>query len=499
MSVPAATARYVIAADDKTKAAVSSALNGFRQMERGIRSTVSRMNLALGLIGGVTFKRAMQNVFNETAKGSKDFAFALDDVRKSARALLASKDGAPAAAAAMRELADVLKDPEVVAAADKITSFFIRGAAETVKFAVGVKTLREEIAQLKRERDALENQEGAGSRRNFIRGEPQFNTDRVGGLSRLDAAIAQLERQLAQREAAERANLRDAGFGIMLPRNIVEAGDRATDAISARTTRERLMRSFFESWEEALDTKGPAGDPEFWEQMRREADVAGIKAREGFFDQMDEAARDVGETLKQTGDDIEGVGNRMEAAMEEARASAVFVEEFQRSMFGNVSDLIFSAGSGWDDFADSAVNAFKRILADQATMQLFNFLAGMGEKSGGGGFFSFLGGLFGVGSGAGAAGESVGGLVGSFATGIKRVPYDNMPAFLHKDEAVLPASMNPFAGGRMRSASSSITVVQHNNFNNMRDVTDAKMAVYAKQISDVTIGRVRELQRKGEF
>jgi hypothetical protein len=495
MSTPAATARYVITADDKTKAAIASAQRGFTSMERGIRGTVSRMNLALGLIGGVTFKRALQNVFNETAKGSKEFASALDDVRKSARALLGSKDGAPAATEAMRELAAVLKDPEVVAAADAITSMFIRGAAGTVKFALGVKTLREEIEQLKREEEALEKQEGMGDRRTFIRGEPQFNIDRDEQLARVRAERARKERELAAQDVAARANLRDAGYGIMLPRNIVEAGDRATDELSARTARERMMKAYFDSWEEALDENGPAGDVKFWERMRAEADIAGIKSREAFFGRMHEAALDFGDTMKQTGDDIEGVGNRMEAAMEQARASSVFVEEFQRSMFSNVSGLIQSAGEGWDEFADSAINSFKRILADQATMQLFNWLAGMGNKSGGG---SWFGALFGGGGGAEAAGESVGGLVGSFATGIKRVPYDNMPALLHKDEAVLPKSMNPWAGGGMRSAP-TITVINQNTFQNMRDVTDAKMGVYAKQISDVTIGRIRELQRKGEF
>jgi hypothetical protein len=48
------------------------------------------------------------------------------------------------------------------------------------------------------------------------------------------------------------------------------------------------------------------------------------------------------------------------------------------------------------------------------------------------------------------------------ATGTNYVPYDGMPAILHKGEAVVPAEYNPSAGG---AASGQQPMVVHNVFN----------------------------------
>ncbi len=134
MSTPAATARYIIAADDKTKSAIASVNNGFKNMERGIKGTVSRINAAFGLLAGMALKRAFQDVFAETARGSREFASALDSVKSSARSLLSAKDGVPGATAALNELSETLQDPAVVAAADAITSSLITGFADVTSF-----------------------------------------------------------------------------------------------------------------------------------------------------------------------------------------------------------------------------------------------------------------------------------------------------------------------------------------------------------------------------
>lgn len=70
-------------------------------------------------------------------------------------------------------------------------------------------------------------------------------------------------------------------------------------------------------------------------------------------------------------------------------------KEFTRSMFQNFSDLFMSIGNGADDFASSMLNAFKRVLADRATLEFFELLSTLGgsltTKSGGKGFAGFIG------------------------------------------------------------------------------------------------------------
>lgn len=485
MSATAATARYVIAADDRTKSAIASAQQGFRSLESGVSAGIRRMNLALGILAGVGLKRAFQNVFTETAKNSKEFAGALEDVRSAARDLLSSKDGAPAATAAMQELAETLKDPAVVAAADAITSSLISGFARATTFiaeaTVGLQVLFGATS------DEVEN----------------LNHQ----IERIDATLANRRASLPGAAGLFAKQLRDEIERLQAERDAL----LALQATALDRGPESRGRTF------GFDTSLPGGLPGF---ELRDIDLAGeiSKALKEFqrleninpIDHLQEQLQDfvktlqsdikagISETAQRAADDVQGVANRVEAAMEKAKASAAIAEEFQRSMFNNVSDLIFSAGDGWDNFADRAIDSFKRILADQATLQLFNFLAGAGGKSGG--FGSFFSSLFGVGGGASGLG-----LADSFFaitkadTGIKRVPRDNQPFLLHKDEAVLPASMNPYAGGSMGTARAGVTVINNNTFNNVRDVSDAKLAVAGKQISDITIGRIRELQRQGQF
>lgn len=309
----------------------------------------------------------------------------------------------------------------------------------------------------------------------------------VLGPSEIESAIDKLEKRIERLRNPPEGGGRQRGRGTVLD---IAAGGPPGFAAPSNEHLLKLNR-YNRLWIEFTE------NVEYFESVEKtrfEAEVNRIDRRNELIEDLDRSIRGSTASSREAQQEIEGVANRMEAAFEKAAASAVFVEELQKSMFSNVSGLIASAGDGWDDFADSAISAFKRLLADQATLQLFNFLGvGSNSKSGFGSFFSAL---FGGASGLGLA-DSFFAIKAD--TGIKRVPRDNQPFLLHKDEAVLPASMNPWAGGGMRSAPAGITVINNNTFNNMRDVTDAKMAAYAKQTSDVTIGRIRELQRKGEF
>jgi hypothetical protein len=69
-------------------------------------------------------------------------------------------------------------------------------------------------------------------------------------------------------------------------------------------------------------------------------------------------------------------------------------DESARQFFTAISDVIYDMGSGMDDFAKSALDAFRRILANKLTEQLFELLAGVGGGGTSGGFLGAIGGFF---------------------------------------------------------------------------------------------------------
>lgn len=100
--------------------------------------------------------------------------------------------------------------------------------------------------------------------------------------------------------------------------------------------------------------------------------------------------------------------------------------------------------ASFSDFALSVVADIQRILVRQAL--LAPIAGGIGAMFGGGTVASITGSSF-----AGVAGFSL-------ATGTNYVPYDGMPATLHKGEAVVPAKYNPAAGGSGMGTTNNVTV-----------------------------------------
>jgi len=136
MGTPSATARYVIAADDKTASAIRSVLRGFRDMDRDVRNTVKTLNSVLGIFVGVQLTQAFRKVVDATASasgGASGFAKALQEVKTAAGDLMAAKSGLPEATRNLNELRDILKDPSVKSAADAITSALISGFTKAAK------------------------------------------------------------------------------------------------------------------------------------------------------------------------------------------------------------------------------------------------------------------------------------------------------------------------------------------------------------------------------
>ncbi len=137
MGTPSATARYVIAADDRTASALKSVVKGFKDMERDVRGTLKTANDVLGIFIGVKLTQAFRKVIDATASassGSSGFAKSLREVKEAASDLLVAKSGLPEATKNMNELRDVLKDPSVKEGVDAVVSAMIAGFSKGAKF-----------------------------------------------------------------------------------------------------------------------------------------------------------------------------------------------------------------------------------------------------------------------------------------------------------------------------------------------------------------------------
>lgn len=124
-----ATARYVIAADDRTKSAISSIKRGFSDLDSSARTVGKTLK---GLTTGAAFyglARGVQALFRNAAASSSTFNDSLESVKKSFRDLTTPKTGIPAATKALDELAKTLSDPQVKSGADQLFSFLIKSAA----------------------------------------------------------------------------------------------------------------------------------------------------------------------------------------------------------------------------------------------------------------------------------------------------------------------------------------------------------------------------------
>lgn len=100
---------------------------------------------------------------------------------------------------------------------------------------------------------------------------------------------------------------------------------------------------------------------------------------------------------------------------------ATISDELGRRALGTLSDLIYNMGNGAKNFGDQMIDAFRRIMADQAARALFEMLGNWSAgRSGSGGLLgaiaSGIGSLFGAGSGSSGGGSS-GGFRGLMAAG----------------------------------------------------------------------------------
>lgn len=117
------------------------------------------------------------------------------------------------------------------------------------------------------------------------------------------------------------------------------------------------------------------------------------------------------------------VGEAFKEAEKNAQGlMATIQDELSRRALGTLSDLIYNMGRGAKNFGDQMLDAFRRILADQAAKQIIALLSGLGGGGGGGGFLgaiaSGIGALFGGRSsgGGGGGGARFGGFMAAGGT-----------------------------------------------------------------------------------
>lgn len=168
-----------------------------------------------------------------------------------------------------------------------------------------------------------------------------------------------------------------------------------------------------------------------------------------------------------------------------AKFDTIFTESFSDA-FADFIDGSKSASEAFKDFSNSVVREINKLVAQELAKKLFGGIVGEGgigsvfsgifggssggsKPSSGGGLFGFLGSLFG----------------GSFASGTPFVPND-MLAFVHRGERIVPATENARGGGREMS----FTLVQ-----NFAKGTDKKTVGQAAAAAGESVQRA--LSRNG--
>jgi len=125
-----AQAQVIISAVDRTQVAINSALRGMRSIDRTAKTITRSMNLAFAVLSGTAFTASFNKIAEATAKtskGAEQFTGELQRMKTGFAALTAAKSGVPAATDAMVKLNETLRDPQLIAAADAITSALLIG------------------------------------------------------------------------------------------------------------------------------------------------------------------------------------------------------------------------------------------------------------------------------------------------------------------------------------------------------------------------------------
>lgn len=169
----------------------------------------------------------------------------------------------------------------------------------------------------------------------------------------------------------------------------------------------------------------------------------------------------------------------------------VELTEFEKKAQANAQDIIANMIiHGFDDGINGALKSFARMLLEMEAQALAADWAKDLFPGEGGGLL-------------GRAGQFGLDVLGSVFSGhlAKGGPIEQNKWYIageHGPEPIWGGGSGAFAVGYGPGASGGGAITINTTFNNTRDLTDQKMAIYAKQISDVTIARIRDDRRRGK-
>lgn len=432
-----ASARYAIFADDKSKPARDAILRGFKDVDKGIRATLRGLNLAMGLFVGVQLKQMFSRLVRNAEEADAGFAKAMGNVRSSFKDLLTPKGGMAEATAKMEELAEVLKDPTLVAAVDTLVSKMIVGFGN-----VGIG-----LAALIHQARVLLNMGGGDSAVDFDDQTLKFQQQRddfarqLALLGNAPASVrAPLERHLADLDAliAERNQRyweivngpRPAAPSEMLG---VKESEGLSDWIFSLTDQnsEALIRATTDSVTATLeefnaDVKLQVGDIN--------ASIVGMVEETGsWYDKWNEETKTSLEKQEEAITDFalklqalmsaglideETAIKRMDAFKESFKSATDEMSEYwkqaQRDMQSATADFLLDPlEDGLDGLLKGFIDTIRRIVAEWAAAKIFS-----SKSSGGLGVGDAIGAFLGAIFGGGASGTvTTGSYHGEFAKG----------------------------------------------------------------------------------
>lgn len=188
------------------------------------------------------------------------------------------------------------------------------------------------------------------------------------------------------------------------------------------------------------------------------------------------------------GEAYDGAADSAETLMETLK------DESARQAFTAISDVVLTLGEGMDDFADSAIDAFKRILANSITQQLFELLGSLGGGGKDGGFLGFIGGLF---SSFNAASPKAAG--GPISAGRLYQVNEKGPEFFVPNTGGMLVPNHALAGAG--GGGLNITVHQHNttHVDSRSDVGQVRQIVDESQArnNQALVAAIRDNQSRG--
>ncbi|HEY0684767.1 MAG TPA: phage tail tape measure protein [Steroidobacter sp.] len=226
------------------------------------------------------------------------------------------------------------------------------------------------------------------------------------------------------------------------------------------------------------------------EQYQRELDIINefnaraLAETDSYYDQL---AEKQGSFLLGAQDAYQ---NFIDSAKNQSEQASRLVTDVFDGGLDALVDFAMTGKLSFSDFADS-------VIRDLLRMQMQAQLAKIFEGLGGGNWWSGLFGYKGISTSASNAGSLTATQPALTAdVGIRRVPRDNQVAILHKDEAVIPARMNPFAGGR-GFGGPNINITQNLYPAPGNDV--AQVRAVQKQAKDEAVAEVLENLRAGRW